>query len=341
VATSSGDAPFALKTAAHSRLFGLFHHIVKGSDVKNGKPAPDIYLKCAGQFDQDPPNPSTCLAFEDSVSGVKAALSAGMQVVMVPDPRMPEDLRSEATHVVADAHCFRPEAFGLPSFGYSTVTHVIFDLDGLLLDTGPVYYEADARAIARFGKKIDPEFQRTLLGMRFTDKVPKYIAHYGLPNDIREVFGSSADLIPALSNCKLLPGAERLIDHLHAKGIPMALATSSMEVIVKAKIEKHSRVFDKFSHLVCGCDPEVKQGKPSPDVFLTAARRFASPSPPAASCLVFEDADNGVAAAAAAGMQSVMVPGPNLVEPEQTLKATQLLATLEDFQPADFGLPEF
>lgn len=90
---------------------------------------------------------------------------------------------------------------------------------------------------------------------------------------------------------------------------------------------------------MCGStDPEVKNGKPAPDIFLIAASRFPDqPSPD--NCLVFEDAPNGVKAAQSAGMQCVMVPEDYV--PENMRTATQVLKSLEDFKPEEFGLPAF
>lgn len=135
-------------------------------------------------------------------------------------------------------------------------------------------------------------------------------------------------------------GAERLLRHLDANKIPIALATSSGEDMVEIKITHHREVFGLFHHRVCGStDPEVKAGKPSPDIFLIAASRFSG-KPDPSNCLVFEDAPNGVQAALSAGMQVVMVPD-ELVTEELREGATQVLNSLEDFCPEDFGLPPF
>lgn len=78
----------------------------------------------------------------------------------------------------------------------------------------------------------------------------------------------------------LLLGAERLLRHLHSKGVPIALATSSSRENYDLKTQRHQQVFQLFDHIVTGSsDPEVKRGKPSPDIFLVCASRFPSPPP--------------------------------------------------------------
>lgn len=98
-------------------------------------------------------------------------------------------------------------------------------------------------------------------------------------------------------------------------------------------------MFDLFNHVVTGSHPELKNGKPSPDIFLLCAKNFDPPADPS-KCLVIEDAPNGVQAAREAGMQSVMIPHKCLA-PQYTKLATQVLHSLIDFRPADFGLPPF
>lgn len=137
LATSSGAPHVKVKTQNHQELFELFHHKVMGStdpDVKNGKPAPDIFLIAAGRF-PDKPDPANvrdifndksiirhiltyfflqCLVFEDAPNGVRAAKAAGMQVVMVPDHRVGQEERSEATVALNSLLDVDLEAFGLP-----------------------------------------------------------------------------------------------------------------------------------------------------------------------------------------------------------------------------------
>jgi len=117
VATSSSQASTEAKTASHIETFSKFHHITTGShaDIKEGKPAPDIFLICASLFDEKV-EPSSCLVFEDAPSGVQAARAAGMQVVAVPDKRVNPEIMADATQILYSMAQFRPEDFGLPAF---------------------------------------------------------------------------------------------------------------------------------------------------------------------------------------------------------------------------------
>lgn len=118
IGTSSQQDAVEIKFQNYQDIYKMFHHVVSGgtdSDVKRGKPAPDIFLVCAGRFPGNPPV-SKCLVFEDSVNGVKAALAAGMQVVMIPDSRVPYDDWKEATIRLDSFDCINFGWFGLPPY---------------------------------------------------------------------------------------------------------------------------------------------------------------------------------------------------------------------------------
>lgn len=223
------------------------------------------------------------------------------------------------------------------------VTHCLFDMDGLLLNTENIYTQITQRILERHGSNetYSFDFKVTLMGFQSYEVANRIVDRYKLPitaeEYVRENRELAADMMPLAI---LLPGVERLLRHLHAKNVSIALATSSSKEMYDLKTVKHTALFDLFSHKVYGSsDDEVVHGKPAPDIFLVAARRFAD-SPAPEKCLVFEDAPNGVRAAVAAGMQSIMVP-EDYVNDELRKGATVVLKSLVDFRPELFGLPAF
>ncbi|PNH12161.1 Pseudouridine-5'-monophosphatase, partial [Tetrabaena socialis] len=139
----------------------------------------------------------------------------------------------------------------------------------------------------------------------------------------------------------LMPGAERLVRHLAACGVPIAVATGSHRHHFQLKTSRHTEFFALFQAVVTG--DMVPRAKPDPAIFVLAAASLGLAAPPApAATLVFEDAPNGVQAALAGGMRVVLVPYPGF--PDEIAAgagATQVLKSLEGFRPEEWGLPPF
>ncbi|XP_018564322.1 pseudouridine-5'-phosphatase [Anoplophora glabripennis] len=221
------------------------------------------------------------------------------------------------------------------------VTHVIFDMDGVLLDTEPLYTVAIQNVVGKYGKVYDWSVKSHILGLQGIEAPRKIVELLDLPISPEELYElNKIQYNIVMKDAQVISETAKVVEHLHKHNIPIAVATSSYEEIFHVKTAKHKDFFTLFNHIVCGgSDPEVKKGKPSPDIFLTCASRFPD-KPLPENCLVVEDAPNGVAAAIAAGMQVIMIPDDNLSA--ELRKDAHLIVNSLDQAPLDlFGLPPF
>ncbi len=180
----------------------------------------------------------------------------------------------------------------------------LFDLDGLLLDTEPSHAEAWSRAAAHFGLQLTPERLLQLRGRRRLDCAQQ--VQTWIEADCQLQVGCEALLArrqpiaeQLLALAPAMPGARALVQRCQQLSIPMAMATSSSRAAVALKAAPHPWLA-AIAVRVHGDDPELRRGKPAPDVFLLAARRLGVD--PRASW-AFEDSPAGAQAAKAAGCQ--------------------------------------
>ncbi|XP_010536908.1 PREDICTED: (DL)-glycerol-3-phosphatase 2 [Tarenaya hassleriana] len=224
-----------------------------------------------------------------------------------------------------------------------SITHVIFDMDGLLLDTEKFYTEVQEIILARYNKTFDWSLKARMMGKKAIEAARVFVEESGISDSLSAedfLVERESMLKNLFPTSELMPGASQLIKHLHAKGIPIAVATGTHKRHFELKTQRHRELFSLMHHIVLGDDPEVKQGKPAPDGFLAAARRFEGGPVDSRKVLVFEDAPSGVLAAKNAGMNVVMVPDPRL-DSSYHSDADQVLESLLKFEPEEWGLPPF
>jgi HAD superfamily hydrolase (TIGR01509 family) len=187
---------------------------------------------------------------------------------------------------------------------------VVFDMDGLMLDTEPLAARAWTDAANACGVAFDTDVALRLVGRTFVDCRAVILEHHGesYPVDVLMAqWGFAYDAIVEREGLRLKPGLLELLDWLEAQTIPKAVATSTRHARARSKLEQ-TALLPRFSALVGG--DEVAQGKPAPDIFIAATARLRC-SP--ADALVLEDSEAGLLAAARAGIPAIAVP--DLVQP--------------------------
>ncbi|QWG12223.1 HAD family phosphatase [Bradyrhizobium sediminis] len=181
---------------------------------------------------------------------------------------------------------------------------VIFDMDGLLIDTIPVYAAAMVQAGLDVEHPVSRQYVLSLAGLLGSELEARLIADLGTGFPVAAYFSTmSARLAPMLAaGIPLKAGAIELLEALSRQGTPLAVATSMKRSEAMHHLEANG-ISHYFRH-VAGRD-EVARGKPHPDLHLEAASRLAvAPR----DCVVLEDSFNGVRAAHAAGAMTIMVP---------------------------------
>lgn len=186
---------------------------------------------------------------------------------------------------------------------------VLWDLDGTLVDVEALSTRAVNSVLATLSdRRVESELEAKTLGLRPSEWTRLVIDELGLQGRIAPEqlhARTENELFKLLPMCELLPGADAVTAALAAKGIPQAIATSSVAAAVEMKRQRHGLLFSRMACVVTG--DEVAKGKPEPDIFLAAAARLGVP---ASSCVVVEDSLNGIRAGVAAGCRVVAVPAP-------------------------------
>ncbi|MFW5756520.1 MAG: HAD family hydrolase, partial [Tangfeifania sp.] len=185
---------------------------------------------------------------------------------------------------------------------------VIFDMDGVLVNSEPFYVEVEQTNFRQLGLTISEEEHQTYQGTA-TDRMWQLIKErHGIEHPVNKLVEMTNNLVTpyfsSLESMNPMPGVINLIEKLKEKKIPLALASSSYADVIEIILQKTG--LKKYFDVVVSSQM-TGASKPEPDIFLLAAKKLkAEPE----NCLVIEDSKNGIAAAKAAGMFCVAFAGP-------------------------------
>lgn len=203
---------------------------------------------------------------------------------------------------------------------------IIFDMDGVLVDSEPFHIEIEKRQFERNKLIVSAEEHLNYMGMA-SDVMWRTIVHkHQLNIPVEELIDQnrteSIRYFSELTTIPVMPGLIELLEMLKRKNYPMAVASSSFPEIIELILKK-TELRDYFRVVVSS--QEAGKSKPEPDVFLLAAKKLGVPP---TNCIVIEDSFNGIAAAHAANMHCVAYQGPGS-NPQQQKEADAVITSFD------------
>lgn len=202
---------------------------------------------------------------------------------------------------------------------------LIFDMDGLLMDTEGVYKRSWSVAAAALGADLTDEIYRELIGITVLDAGQVLAQKFG-PEFPLDAFHESArqgyEALVAGEGIPLKSGVVEILDWARSQGLPCGVGTSTVTAEATERLQAHG-LLERFSALVGG--DQVTKGKPDPEIFLKVAQKLGVEP---AQTIIFEDAHSGVRAAAAGGFQIVLIPDLLPATPQISQLCTQTLESL-------------
>ncbi|KAG2132546.1 HAD-like protein [Suillus cothurnatus] len=223
------------------------------------------------------------------------------------------------------------------------IDYVVFDMDGLLIDTERIYTEVTNDILGRYGKTMTWDIKAQLMGRTRVESATHLLSQFpGIDITVDQYLIESQEKLDAKwPTAQLLPGVQRLVQHLVKHNVPIVVATASTRRNV--------------GNIVCSDDVAGKTtGKPEPYIFLHAAGVLGKAVGVTEQCteaeaverskgLVFEDAVYGVQAGKRAGMSVVWVPDDRLLDVASASPYTpdETLTSIEYFKPEKWGLPPY
>jgi HAD superfamily hydrolase (TIGR01509 family) len=189
---------------------------------------------------------------------------------------------------------------------------IIFDLDGLLVDSEHIWHIVETNMIEERGHVYRQDVRDKVVGLRVDECMAIMKEAYQFKETVQELFDEvvARHLKRVPDEVTAKPGAKEIIDYVHNNNIPTAIASSSPLSIINAEVDAQG--WDDYFAIRCTAADD-KYGKPAPDVYIRAAKTVGiDPT----DCIALEDSPNGARAAVAAGMTCYAVPDPAHSGPE-------------------------
>ncbi len=209
---------------------------------------------------------------------------------------------------------------------HGTITAVVFDMDGLMLDTEPIYRASWQRAAHELGWEITDHGYEVFLGRRTEDAEAELARQFG-PRFPMARFHDRWPVVwheIAARGLATKPGLHAVFDFVATHGLATAVATSTERTLALRTLG-YGGLTGRFSTMVTG--DEIANGKPAPDIYLEAARRLGVAP---AACVALEDSDAGTISASRAGMTALQVPDLKPPSPDAVAAAYRVLRSLEE-----------
>ncbi|MFN0053670.1 MAG: HAD family hydrolase [Planctomycetales bacterium] len=201
----------------------------------------------------------------------------------------------------------------------------MFDLDGLMFNTEDIFQEVGHEVLRRRDRRMTAELLQRMMGRRAPEAIAAMIEYHGLTDSVQDLIDETREMFFELAAGRLapMPGLFGLLDHIERQSLPKAVATSSARRYLE-EILRRFELLDRFDFTLTAED--VEQGKPHPEIYLTAARRLALAPP---QMLVLEDSHVGSLAGARAGAVVVSVPTDHSRDQDFS-HATHVVERLDD-----------
>ena len=177
---------------------------------------------------------------------------------------------------------------------------IIFDMDGVIIDSEPLHFKLEKELLEELGGKITQEEHSTFVGTTDYHMWSTFKKQFGFKPSIDEVMQIKKERFNKnIHKIELIDNFWDFFIKVYNEGYPLALASSNNRETVDLIVEKFN--LDKYLRVIMSGE-DVKEGKPSPEIFLKAAEKLGVIPP---DCIVIEDAENGVSAAKSAGMKCI------------------------------------